>query len=341
MTVTATPTQLGQKWLRYARVLVGKNGNGDVSPTVGISIESAQPDGSSPGLRIKFEITKTIYHTPNQALITIYNLLQEHEQAIDKEYNDLILIAGYQGQERVVFRGNIRFTHFYGDGLDRYAEINAADGDKDFHNALVNFTLAAGHDDQDTIDNLLTSFQATTKGHIHGKHISRKRIRGRTYSGSARDVLTALARENDGHWSIQDGLLNLVPVDSVLPTEAIVVSSDNGLLGPPEVNDKGITIRTMLEPRIVPGGKLWLQNNEVRQKHLKAALTGQKHKLKGANVPVRLDPDGIYKVFAHKLTGDTRDTEWVSECRCVGLDQPIPSKKGMMPMSSSPDGDVM
>ena len=340
MTVTATPTQLGPKWLRYARVLVGKNGNGDVSPTVGLSIESVQPSDNSPGLRIKFEITKTIYHTPNQALITIYNLTQAHEQAIDKEYNDLILIAGYQGQERVVFRGNIKFTHFYGDGLDRYAEINAGDGDKDFRNALVNFTLAAGHDDEDTIDNLLTSFQATTKGHVHGKHIARKRIRGRTYSGSARDVLNTIERENDGHWSIQDGVLNLVPVDSVLPSEAIVVSSDNGLLGPPEVNDPGITIRTMLEPRIVPGGKLWLQNNEVRQKHLKASMTGQQHKLKGPKVPVRLDPDGVYKVFAHKLTGDTRDTTWVSECRTVGLDQPIPSKKGM-PISTTPDGDIL
>lgn len=329
----------GPKFGRVVQILVGKNGNGDVNPTTGLFIANVMPDGS-PGLRISFEIQKTIYKTPNTALVKIYNMNESHEKLVDKEFNDTIIQCGYRGQAAECFRGNIRFTHHYREGNERVVEINAGDGDKDYRGAMVNFTLNAGHTDEQVIRHVVRNFQATTLGHVHGKHLKREHIRGRTYLGNARDVLNPIERENDGNWSIQDGKLQLVPCDSVTPAEAIAVSSEMGMLGAPEVNDKGITIEMMLDPRILPGGKLWLQNNEVKQKHLKPAIEGQKHKLHGPNLPVRTDPDGVYKVYAVKHTGDTRDQVFKSECRCVALDSPIPSRKGM-PISSTPDGDVM
>jgi hypothetical protein len=329
----------GPKFLRTLQLLVGKDGDGNVSPATGLLIDATPKDGS-PGLRITFEITKTIYRTPNQALIKIYNLNQAHERQIDREFNDIILQGGYRGQTHTFFRGNIRFTHFYREENDHISEINAGDGDKDFRGALVNFTLAAGHDDENTIRQLVTSMRATTMGRIAGKKIKSKRLRGRTYSGLARDVMDKIAKDSDGHWSIQNGAMVLVPVDSVLPGSAIAISSETGLLGAPEINNKGIKIRCMLDPRIIPGSKLWLQNNDVKQRHLKASMTGQSHKLHGSKRPVRLDPDGVYKVYAVKLVGDMCGADWYCECMCVALDSQIPSTQGL-PQSSTPDDDVL
>lgn len=319
------------KWLRTCQLLVGKNGNGDVSPSSGLLIED---------LRIKWEFTKTIYRTPNVATIKIYNLNQEHESLMRDEFNDVILQGGYQGNTRLFFRGNIKYANFYREENDRVCELNCGDGDKDFHGALVNFSLAAGHDDEQTIRQLMTTMQATALGHVHGKKIRTKHGRGRVFSGNFREVMDEIAANNEAHWSIQDGKLIMVPVDSTLPNEAIMVSSETGLLGAPEVNDKGIGINMMFDPRVIPGSKIWLSNNEVKMKHLKANITGQKRKLHGPKQPVRLDKDGIYKVYAVHGNGDTRGTEWVSECKCVALDSPIPSAKGM-PQSSSPDGDIL
>jgi hypothetical protein len=330
----------GPKFPRFLQLLVGKDGDGNVSAATGLLIDATPKDGS-PGLRVTFEITKTIYRTPNQALIKVYNLTDAHEKQIDREYNDVILVGGYRGQERTFFRGNIRFTHFYREDNDHMSEINAGDGDKDFRNALVNFTLAAGHDDEQTIRQLVTSMRATTMGYVAGKKVKTKRIRGRTYSGNLRDVMDKIAKDSDGHWSIQNGTMVLVPVDSVLPGEAIAISSETGLLGAPEVNNKGIKIKCMLDPRITPGCKLWLANNDVKQKHLKAATEGQKHKLHGPKAPVRLDPDGVYKVYAVKMVGDTRGPDWYCECMCVALDSPIPKAAGQLPQSSTPDDDVI
>lgn len=322
------------KWMRSLQLLVGKDGDGDVSPATGLLIE---------GLRITFEFTKTIYRTPNVATIKVYNLNSTSERKILKEYNDVILQGGYVGggeKPRLFFRGNVSFGSAYRDDTSRICEINAKDGDKDFRGALVNFTLAAGHTDADAIHKVLESFQATTLGHAHGKNLHAKHGRGRTFSGNARDVLDHIAGNNDAEWSIQNGLLTMVPVDSTLPTEAFEVSSETGLLGTPEANDQGIAMKMLFDPRIIPGSKVWLKNNEVKTKHLKAAVTGQKRKLHGPNVPARTDQDGVYKVYAVHGVGDTRGEDWFSELKCVALDAPIPSRKGM-PQSSAPDGEIL
>lgn len=322
------------KWLRTCHVLIGKDGDGNVSPANGLLIEH---------LRVQFDITKTIYRTPNVATIKVFNLTGVSEKKITQEYNDIILQGGYVGEgqkPRLFFRGNVVWASGYRDDTARVCEILAKDGDKDFHGALVNFTLAAGHTDADAVRQLLTSFRATTLGHVHGKNLDVKHGRARTFSGNARDVLDDIAGNNDAEWSIQNGLLTMVPVDSTLPTEAFEISSETGLLGAPEANDKGITMKVKFDPRILPGSKVWLKNNEVKAKHLKAAITGQQRKLQGPKIPARLDPDGIYKVYAVHATGDTRGDDWTAELKCVALDSPIPSIKGL-PQSSTPDGDVL
>lgn len=333
------------KWLRTCQLLVGKDGDGNVSPSTGLLIDStltpeAQKAGATAGIRITFDLTQTIYRTPNVATIKIYNLNQDHENKVNGEFNDVILRGGYQGSTLTFFRGNIKYANSYRDGNDRIVELNCGDGDKDFLRATVNFPMSAGHTDADVIRKIVNDLQACDLGHVSGKHVFDKYSRGRSFSGMARDIFDRIAKTNNAHWSVQNGVFNMVPVDSTIPTTAIAVSSETGLLSAPEVNDKGIGIKMMFDPRIVPGGKLWLLNNEVKMKHLKAQLTGQKRKLHGPNRPVRTDPDGIYKVYAHHAVGDTRGSDWTSEVKCVALDSPIPSIKGL-PQSSTPDGDLL
>lgn len=337
--IPVSSTKQGPKWLRTCRLEVGKRDGGLVKGFVVTD------------LRVQFEVTKTVYHTPNTANIKVFNLREENEKRLRDEFTDVRMFVGYRGipgvdkpQEHLLFQGNIRFSYFYRDGLDRIAEIECGDGDKDYQDTTINYTLAKDATEAMVINHLLQQFKGgTTKGRIHGKNLFKPRIRGKVYSGDAREAMHDIARNNDAHWSIQDGKLVMIPVDSTLPGEAIKVSSDTGLLGAPEVNDKGITIKTLLDARILPNGKLWLENNELKLKKLGEQQTGQQRKLNGPKEPARTDPDGIYKVFAVKHKGDNRGMgsgDWSSESRCVGLDQPIPKKSGV-PAGSAPDGEVM
>jgi hypothetical protein len=328
----------GPKWLRTCRLEVGKAKGGLVSGF------------STSDLRVQFTVNKTIYQTPNTAKIKIFNLREENEHKIRDEFNDVRLFVGYRGipgtskpQESLVFQGNIRFSYFYREGLDHIAEIVCGDGDKDYRSTVIDrYTLGKDATESIVIDHLLKKFSSTTKGHIKGKNLFKPRVRGKVYSGNARDILHDIAKNNDAHWSIQDGKLVMVPVDSVLPEEAIMVSSETGLLGQPEENDKGIAIKMLMDARIVPNGKLWLQSNDIKLKHINEQQ-GRSSKTRSSKTPVRTDPDGVYKVLTVTHKGDNRATDagsWSSDCRCIALDQPIPAKRGGA-ASSTPDSETM
>jgi hypothetical protein len=321
--VTSLPT--GAHWGKVVRVRVGKKTSAS-APVVGVEFTQA--------LKITFDVTKTIYRTPNVGTIKLYNLSEDNENHIHDEFNDVELDAGYaeDGGPQGIFRGNIRYVYRYREGNDRITEIQAGDGDKDWKDAEVNFTLAGGHTDGDAIGKMLESLGTTTLGYVAGTQITKPHILGKTYSGTVRQVMDVIARNNKAHWAIQDGKLVMVPFGSTMPNEAIKVDSTTGLLGAPQINDKGISMKLQLDPSVVPNGKLWLSNNEVKAAVFKAPMLLREHQKK-SKAHVRLDPDGVYKVLVVNHKGDTRGNDWYSEIMCIGLDAKIPTTKSNVPMA--------
>ncbi len=299
-----------RQWKRHAQVVIGKAGSG-------LLVEN---------LRVHFEVSKTVESAPNVAVIKIFNLSPINEAKIKNEFDEVLLNAGYEGALRLVFRGNIKHVYRYRDKSDYITEIEAGDGDKDFRSATMNETLAAGTTNAQLVDRAVGSFKTTggtTKGAVQIN--DRARLRGKVISGNTRDVLHDVARESGANWSIQDGQLVIVKANGVLPDEAIVITADTGMLGAPEINDKGIAVKCLLNPQLRVNGAIKLDNNGIKAKRQKAQALGKKQE--DQKEPVRLDPDGIYKVLKITHKGDTRGQDWVSEIECIGLDQPIPESR--------------
>jgi len=305
------------QWRRSYDLVIGDAGHG-------LRITET-PD--KPGLRVVFEITKTLRSSLNTAVIKIYNLNPDNEGKIKGEFTEVLFNVGYQGAALLVFRGQIRNVSTYPAGTDRITEIHAADGERDARKSIVNFTLAAGTTTEQLVDKLTESFETTKKGQIVIK--DQARARGRVVSGMAVDVLHAVANDSNASWSIQDGRLDIVEADSTLPTEAIVIRPDTGELAAPEVDDKGVKVTSLLNPRIRCNGKIKIDNHE-----LKLAVVKQRERQPGAKPSpktpkskhlARTDPDGIYKVYKVVHKGDTRRTEWFSETYAQALGKPIPA----------------
>jgi hypothetical protein len=305
------------QWKRVCQVIAGKLG--------GKGILAGELGDGKPGLRVQFQIVKTVQATPNTALIKIFNLNPEHEQQIHDEYDDVSLNAGYEDAVRLIFRGNIRHVFRYRDHADRITEIDAADGDRDYRHAVVNVTLAAGTSNQQLIDKAAGSFASTTKGYIGIPDT--KRLRGRVISGMTREVLHDLAQQHGANWSIQDGQLVMVSADDVLPGQAIVINASTGMLGAPEISDKGIKVKCMLNPQLKVNGKVQLNNADImlKQKQVHASGSSTRRSKRNTNLP-QLDKDGIYKIIRVEHKGDTRGNDWYSELICIGLSQPIPKE---------------
>lgn len=309
-----------RQWKRKVQVIIGKSGTG-------LLIEN---------LRVQFEVAKTIESAPNVAIIKVYNLHPDNEAKIKNEFDEVLLNAGYDGAMRLVFRGNIKHVYRYRDGNDYITEIEAGDGDKDFNKAVMNETLAAGTTTGQLVDRAVGTFKGvggTTKSHI--QVTDRARLRGKVVSGNTRDVLHDVARESGANWSIQDGQIVIVSANDVLPGEAIVIRADTGMLGAPEINDKGIAVKCLLNPQLRVNGAIRLDNNSIKAKRQQAQALATKREKQETNPPigrekeqlVRLDPDGVYKVLKLTHKGDNRGTDWVSEIECIGLDQPIPATR--------------
>jgi hypothetical protein len=292
-------------WLRVCKLVVGAGGTGlDLSE-----------------LRISFEIIKTIEAQPNTATIKVYNLTREHNDTINEVYTDVFLTAGYRDNAAQIFAGNIQFVSHYRDQTDYITEITAGDGDRDYRLAYVNETLAAGGTDMQAVD-ICCKGMTTTKGVIQLN--GGARLRGKPLCGHARDVLTQIARTNGCNWSIQDGVLQMIHSNSMLPNEAIVISADTGLLEAAERNDKGIAAKTLLNPQIAINGAIHLDNSAIVLKMQKQKTLGAQ---KPKTTPVQTNKDGIYKVIKLTHRGDNRDNEWCTEVECIGLGQPIPASR--------------
>lgn len=304
-----------RQFKRVCQVVIGKAG-------AGLSITDA---------RIQFEVAKTVLSAPNTGIIRIFNLNPNNEHRIKNEYDEILVNAGYDGAVKLIFRGNIKHVYRYRDGNDFITEIEAADGDKDFRLATMNATFAAGTNATQVIDAAVSSFSGiggTTKGVVQASPT--RHLRGRVVSGNTRTVLDTEARKAGANWSIQDGALQIVSVNGVAPGVAVVITSETGLLGSPEINDKGIALKCLLNPKILPNGSIKLDNNSIKAKRQKAQALGKA--IEAEKAPVRLDPDGVYKVIKLTHKGDTRGADWITEITCIGLDQPIPQETQAAPV---------
>jgi hypothetical protein len=310
--------------LQYRRVfelLIGKASTGDGAV-------------ANQDFRIKFEITKTIKHTPNHAEFLIYNLADDTESRIKGEFDEVQCNAGYQREARLVFAGNLVRPRRYREGNDQITQLIAGDGDGDYYGTVINTVLAAGTTDSDVLNHIVSQFKSTKLGNAAAVAANKgKRSRAKVMNGMARDYLHQIAAAAECDWSIQNGVLHFIPFEGTLPGEAIVIRADTGMLKAPEVTDKGIKAWCLLNPAIKIGGVVQLDNNDLKEElrtiteQAAGAKKPGKKVTKKKHGPARMDPDGLYKVISLTHKGDTLGKEWHTESLCVSLSKPIPAKK--------------
>jgi len=265
-------------------------------------------------LRIVFDISKGETETPNSAEIRVYNLSEATMSRMRREFTRVILQAGYRSNYGIIFDGNIRQTlQGRENGTDTYIEIIAADGDQAYNFAIVNTTLAAGSSPTDRVNVCQQSFAAKGAGGGHVPDMGGTRLpRGKVMYGMARKYMRCEAESTGCSWSFQDGKMQMVKDAGYLPGEAVVLTHETGLIGTPEQTNEGITVRSLINPKLRIGGRIKLDNKSIQE-----AKTDLRD---GAQQPPKMDNDGFYRILKERLTGDTRGNDWYASMVCVGLD---------------------
>ncbi len=269
-------------------------------------------------LRVVFRTRQANLQTPAHADIRIYNLSAETANMVQKEFTKVTLSAGYVGNESIIFKGEIiQVRKGRENPVDTFVHILATTADQAYNFAVVNKTLAAGHTFRDQVDVALEAMKpyGVTAGYIADLG-STKMPRGRTMFGMARDLLRTVAFSTASSWSIQNNKLQIVKNTETMPGQAIVLNSRTGMIGLPTQSIDGIEVRCLLNPEIVPGKRLQINQSSIQQAALSPGYTAA---VTNSMIPTLAD-DGFYKVLVVEHHGDTRGGPWYTDSICIRAD---------------------
>jgi hypothetical protein len=348
-TVTQGPPN-GQ-FLRYGSLIVSKStpttttsslgatNLGQVNGVPTFSTGVAETQNPSFGidlsqLRFRFEIRASDVETPNTMSVRIYNVAQQTVNSILAEYDTVTLTAGYQnGNKGNIFQGDIKQI-FQGRerNVDRFLDIMAGDGDYAYIHSYINQTFPAGTTSPQELAAIVTKMGLTVDSHAQvvllggTGGVVAPNLRGKTVFGMCRLAMGQLASRADARWSIQNGVVTLIPNTGYLPGQAVQINSATGMIGTPEQTDNGIMIRCYLNPLIKVGGLVQINNADINRntlnKQMFPSYTSQYY-------PATVTHDGFYRVLVHEMVGDTRGNDWYSELTCLAADISAPASSAV------------
>jgi hypothetical protein len=307
-------TVLNKQWLRFGQLVVSKGAQGlDLS-----------------ALRFRFEVRSADTETPNTLVVRVYNLAQNTVNSIIQEFDTVTLTAGYvEGQQSNIFQGDIKQFYFGKErNVDSFLEIRAGDGDQAYNFAVINQTFPAGTTDQQTLSALASSMGLPVSQSANGfLTLGGVLPRGKTLFGMARIHMRDLAKKNDCRWSIQNGVVTLVPNTGFLPGTAVEINSATGMIGTPEQTDNGIIIRCLLNPAVKIGQAVKINNADINQVSLRTNFGFGFPKFTSQYYPATIANDGLYRVLVAEHVGDTRGTgqDWYTELTCLNIDPSSPA----------------
>lgn len=256
--------------------------NREYKITIGGKGESVVIDG----LRVTFDIEKTISSDPNPATFQIYNLSPGNRNLISSgEYDRIQFDGGYEGAVLTLFIGWIDTVENRVEGDDRITVLTCGDGQKDYRESRTCITIAKGATDEDVVKEVLKNMPNTGAGIQDIPH-KKQLPRGKTLVDDSRKILSKVAKNQNADWSIQDGELLVLPKDKALSNnEGFLISAETGMIGSPRKASEGLEVECYL-------------NNLMK--------VGQLCRIKS----IIAEYSGDYKITKIVMSGDYRSSDW-------------------------------
>lgn len=287
-------------------------------------------------MHCQFQTRQQDEESPNNCAIRVYNLSEETQNKARAEYGKVILQAGYEGGPYgVIFSGTIKQFRKGKDatGLTTYLDILAADGDVAYNFSRINQTLAAGSTPEQRLNAAIRSMapEGVDPGKVQVPSAGGILPRGKVLFGMARAALRQEAQAIGSTWNINNGRVNVTPLDGYLPSEAVVLTAETGLIGRIEQTEDGMQCRALINPKLVIGGLLKLDNKSINTTEAsgEAALQGNGqlafNRYAGLQMFASVSADGLYRIYSAEFVGDTRGPDWYVDLVALEVD-PVTDK---------------
>jgi hypothetical protein len=281
-------------------------------------------------MHFQFRTAQQDEESPSNCYVRVWNLSEDTMQAARAEYAKVVLQAGYAaGPFGVIFQGTIKQFRIgkEPDGVSTFLDILAADGDLAYNFSVVRSSSAAGSTAGERIAAAVKVMEpnGASMGQLLIPATGGVLPRGKVLFGLARGIIRQEAAAQGATWTINDGRVNVVPLDGYLPGEAVVLNADTGLIGRVDQTEDGMQCRCLLNPKITVGGLVKIDNASINQTEAApgAALVGAQlayNKYAGLQRYASISADGLYRVYVAEYVGDTRGNDWYVDLVCLEVD---------------------
>lgn len=254
-------------------------------------------------LDVEFSIERSLYTRAGKAEVSIYNLAEDHRAQARRwrsregaPPNDVVrrtrvrIEAGYRDGMSVLFQGNVRRVDNIRAQPEWVTKVTAGDGEESMRSARG--ARAFGPDTRiEEVIRYAADAMGVGVGNlseaIAGAALERVGSilpGGAVVHGRVARELHRLLRSCGLEWSIQDGVLQVLPRGGALTRTAVLLKPETGLVDAPTIGlNRIVECSALIQPDLTPGAQVRLES---------AVVTG------------------YYRVETVRYTGNTRSTEW-------------------------------
>jgi hypothetical protein len=198
-----------------------------------LTLVKPEPGEDEDPAEMTFDVSASSDKEPNRAKIIVYNLGESTRELLSAAHQGVELYAGYDGETTLIFRGETtNVTHDHQKPL-WITTIYAGDGDKEYNNSIFEKSYSAGTQVSVIISDMAS--EMNIPGEIIPVNPFTVLLESENYSGRTRDQLDKITAAHDLTWSIQEGILEILPkgVPSLSNPTAVLLSTDTGMIGSP------------------------------------------------------------------------------------------------------------
>lgn len=309
----------GKIFNRTYSLLLGSSKKGE-----GLQLEGNEL--TNEGLQISFKVRKFLNNSeqPNIMELEITNLSEDRINYIKKETETISLSAGYDGNNVLLFSGNVLEVEssFHKSGeVDKVTKITCTPSSSILYSPTFNKTFPAGATIKNVIDYITSNDKNLVQSSYNSVAISKKFPFGYTMHGTGKQVLDDLSREYNFTYRIDQGRLSISDHGEYQSKSsegnAFLLSWETGLKkAPTYASPDGKKIS------LTPTKKKTSQE-KLKEKHAGIKCTAFLNALLVPATAIKLegtDHDGVYRISGAEFSGDWRSNDkWDVDLYCTKI----------------------
>ena len=179
---------------------------------------------------IEFEVKKDNSKDPNKGYVTIYNLSDETVSYLDANQREslaIVLEAGFDGENQMLFSGTVEFVQDKWDGNTRQTKMILGDATTNIMTAKTARSYKKGTP-LDTVLNDLISDLKLPIGKVV-KFGNKTLQQSMAFTGNAANNLERLARNTGSTFSVQDGAVYWTTQGKRFKNAVFEISAESGM----------------------------------------------------------------------------------------------------------------